>query len=211
MRNWLICVLTFLVYLNIQTNVCLAAISGCRYSSSAYYVDDYHYDNYYSVELICNDNTNCYWDHYSSLCNCYHKFFSSGYNSRVKQLKACPGNRLDATISDHFKNVQIYDISSTGLEVLTSDDLNFESLEELDAHDNQMMNISGSIFVYTTKLEKIDFSNNKINGLYQDDLKGASKLSTINLSHNNISTLDEESFLHTPELTTLDLSHNDIK
>lgn len=215
MRNTVICFLTFFV----SIEICLAAITGCSNSYE-------NYNPYYSVQLICdNYDSGCTYRRYkynyygghsyntydSSSCECYRAMFSNGHNTYVKELKPCSGFRWSETEPDHFPNVEKYDISSNGIEVITSANLKCQSLQELIANNNQLTSISGTIFVGAPNLVKIDFSNNKINGLHNNDFEGASKLTTIDFSHNEITTLDKETFLKLSQLTHLDLSYNSIK
>ncbi|XP_055309051.1 relaxin receptor 1-like, partial [Sitodiplosis mosellana] len=135
----------------------------------------------------------------------------NGYNTDVKELKPCSGNRLDAIKPGRFMNVEKYDISFKEVGVLTSTDLKFASLKKLDASNNKLTSISGSIFFHATRLEEIDFNNNKIGSLNRNDFSGASKLSTIKLVNNKISNIDKGTFSDLSQLAFLDLSDNSIE
>ncbi|XP_031618700.1 chaoptin-like [Contarinia nasturtii] len=221
-------ILPLLLY--IKTGVCLDKITGCQ-SMGVF--------GYSRVLLSCDTLINCEinnrnnkndflmyhnfeddydydsgerrrYSHRSNTCECYNQMFTNGNNASVKVLYPCFGSRLDATIPGLFQNIENYDISHKGIELLTSDDLNFKSLVALRAFSNNICNISGSIFSRAPNLTAIDFSYNNISVLYRNDFKGAPQIIKMDFSSNRISSLENEIFMDLPNLTDINFANNRI-
>lgn len=188
----------------------LVKITGCEFSATN---NNYNYqygNSYDTLRLRCtgpDDYGNYRFD------SCYDTIFR--YQQMLSDMKFlqtgdCGGIQLDQRIRVFFTNLQTFDISSYGVESLSSADLNLKHLETFKAPYNQLTNISSALFIHTPQISEIDFSYNQINAIHSDDFKGASKLTKILFPHNDISILESELFMHTPKLMSIDLSYNKI-
>lgn len=176
-------------------------------------------NSYKTVRLYCGRSQQNYY-HYDpngiyTYNSCYGEIFEydKTYKYIVEELIMgdCKASRLSIDLSKQFPNLRSFDISHIGIEYLSSTDLYFKYLNKLLASNNQLANISNSLFVHLPDITDIDISFNQIIGLYSGDFKGNTKLSTILLSHNKITTLANDVFSPLINLISLDLNNNFIE
>lgn len=158
--------------------------------------------SYTSVKLIC-DNSSGFNDN-----NCYNDIFDNGMGVLVHQLDIgnCQSDSLDDRIPAQFPSLQIYVISNSQIEYLSSEDLNFNNLVTFDASHNKLKNISGTLFVNTPNIAEIDLSFNDISMVENGAFIGLSALRLVQLESNPIRHFDGTALL--PVLTRAQLSIN---
>ncbi|XP_055305908.1 uncharacterized protein LOC129570360 [Sitodiplosis mosellana] len=130
---------------------------------------------------------------------------------RVKKLKACSGYPLDETLPGRFPNVQIYDISFTEIEILTSANLNFESPQKLKERPSCQISIFNIIIFPFWRLSKMNFSYNKLSRLDKDIFAELGELTHLDLSHNSIQTMHDDAFENNTKLKVLNISGNHLQ
>lgn len=192
----------------VNFNFANARITRCIATSGVF--SGSHY-SYYETKLYCDASLD---PNYNGDYNqCYYDIFNNGYESHVFVLRIneCRGTRLDENLRNRFTNLRTLDISSYGVESLSSVDLNFGYLQNLSAPFNQLTFIPASLFVHAPDVASIDFSHNKISSVDENAFSGLLKLNSLNLSHNLIKSFHENTFLTGSEgMLSLDLTHNPI-
>lgn len=192
----------------VNFNFANAQITGCVSTSGVF--GGSHY-SYYETKLYCGASLDPNYDYNNQ--QCYHRIFNNGYYSQVFVLRTneCRGTRLDENSLNRFTNIRTFDISSYGVESLSSVDLNFRYLQNLSAPFNQLTFIPSSLFVHAPDVASIDFSYNKISSVDKNAFSGLLKLNSLDLRHNLIKSFHEDTFFTGSEgMLSLDLTYNPL-
>lgn len=188
----------FIGIVNVSSSDIIGCVNTGRYDTNGNYIQ------FYEVILICRSSNNNDRD------SCYYNVFSNHYASYSKVLRTggCRGSHLDEQIRNKFNNLRILDFSWYGVESLSSVDLNFGNLQELNATHNRITYIPASLFVHAPSITKIDFSFNAISNIDENAFSTLYKLEFLDLQHNFIKTFHGNTFAKNNELISLYLNDN---
>lgn len=138
-------IVSSLIFVSIVNVSNLEKITGCYFSGA--------YDPYYGqiteeLQFYCTE-PNFYGNY--DFDECFDNAFRYQNWPYVQTLSTgtCTGNRLDTILRNVFTHIQAFDISSYGIEFLSSEDLKFPQLAKFIAPHNSLTNLSGSLFIYT--------------------------------------------------------------
>lgn len=199
-------ILWCLFLISLDTVTVLSSSIGCNFIDNSMK----------SIELVCKNLK----DSVPRQSSCYSSLFqddSTGVNKlRVTSLNfgACKGFgsvALNSKSYNWFRNLQTFDISSVGIDDLSSAILNIPQIEFFKATRNNFEIFPKLPFEKMPKLKEIDFSNNDIALIPRRSFNRAESLTAINLSQNSLSLFDHDTFSTLMNLEILDLGENFIE
>lgn len=190
-----------LILLFIRTVSNSGIVTDCIYNGV-------EWQSYTSVKLICGNSSGM------SDNSCYSDIFGMevgmgmGMGGNVHQLDIgnCQSASLDDRIPELFPVLQIYVISNSQTEYLSSEDLKFYNLVTFDASHNKLTNISEALFIHIPMIAEIDLSFNEISMVEKGAFSELSALRLVQLENNPIRRFDGNALL--PVLTRAKLSIN---
>lgn len=127
------------------------------------------------------------------------------------QLPSHSENDLNETLIDPSTDLQILNISSHGIDHLSSTILKYPNLEILIASQNRLTSIPEAIFSYAPAITDVDFAFNEISAIHAYAFENATELTTISFAYNDIAAVESETFATLYHLHTLDLSNNRLQ
>lgn len=105
----------------------------------------------------------------------------------------------------------VCDISCTDAEVIPKSIQNCNELEELNANNNMIKVLEGSIFCEFKNLKKLSLENNMIYNIHKNAFDGLNYLHELNLKNNYLKEINLGTFHILGELKTLWLQNNFVK
>lgn len=140
------------------------------------------------------------------------KKFSSKIFSKLKVLKILElrGSEIEEISFVGPNQLQIIDLSSNSLKILSTSAFEISNLKKLDLSSNLLETLADGVFVGCPNLEILNVSFNQISSLPKETFNSLPKLQILDLSHNNLTNLEENLLDKLRQLTCLKLDNNSI-
>ncbi|EEZ97737.1 protein artichoke [Tribolium castaneum] len=131
------------------------------------------------------------------------RFLNLSHNSHLASI---PSNLLHK-----LPNLEVFDLSYTGLRILTGDFFAKSSkLRRVYLHNNAISELGDGVFANLPNLTSIDLSSNHINNIKQGAFVNIMNLKELVLRGNQLSSFKGEFFNTGTSLELLDISHNQL-
>lgn len=181
---------------------------------SFFWVDCTYEKDTYHVEYTCQGAVGIRFGHRTEkflYCNNYMPAIDR-HSVRILSFRGCHDSTPPSAVISNYNGLRVYNLSSTGIENLSADWLEYlKFLEIFIASNNELAEIPSDLFRYTPKITAIDFSFNQIRSIDPATFDNIRRLKKIRFDHNLISELHGGLFAALVDLEILDFGNNRIQ